>query len=237
MLPFRCEPPEHNFFLKSLIQSGTSHLHVRKKGVIFSQGDASDAFLYVEKGTIKLTVLSEHGKEAVIRLCREGTFFGYNCLANPPARRHCSAVAIADADLHIMTRESVLRSMRSNDQVMDCLVSLLLDRIVGLESELASCLIDSKEERLARVLLSLARSSHEAKPELIPGINQQTLAEMIGSTRQRVNIFLQKFRKMGLIEEGQSRNYQQSSGQETASAKLPVARVRPLKRAPPQSAG
>lgn len=207
MLPFLCEPPEQGLLLRSLIQSRANHLHLRKKDVIFSQGDPSDALFYVESGTIKLTVLSEHGKEAVIRLCARGTFFGYSCLASHPARRHYNAVVLNKADLLAIPRDWVLHNLRSNPRVLDCLVSLLLDRIVSLESELASSLIDSKEERLARVLLSLARSSNETKPELIAGINQQTLAEMIGSTRQRVNILLQRFRKMGLIENGESRSY------------------------------
>lgn len=219
MPPFVPRPHSAEILLKSLIQSKPAYLYFRKKAVIFSQGDPADSLFYVQTGTIKLTVISEEGREAVIRLCKPGSFFGYCCLTNDPGRRHQNAVALTEAELLIIRRDSISHILRSNSEVLAAFVWQLLDRVVTLETDLASSLMDSKEQRLARVLLSLTQRQNEIKPELMAGINQQTLAEMVGTTRQRVNVLLKRFRRLGFIEEN-SKNVIEKNDRNASKARL-----------------
>src|ERR1700730_9233031 len=172
----------------------------RANQTIFSQGESADSVFYIQEGKVKLTVLSEQGKEAIVAILGTGDFCGEGCLAGQPQRM---ATAAAMADSRIMRLEEVARIRRRHDepQVSEGFMSHLLARNVRVEADLVDQLFNSSEKRLARLLLILAKFGKEGKPEpVIAKISQETLAEMIGTTRSRVSLFMNKFRKMGLID-------------------------------------
>ncbi|MGA2648311.1 MAG: Crp/Fnr family transcriptional regulator [Candidatus Sulfotelmatobacter sp.] len=170
-----------------------------KKKTIFNQGGPSDAVFYIQTGKVKLTVLSKTGKEATIGILNEGDFFGEGCLSGQ-ALRMCSATAMTDCTVMCIDKESMLDVIHREHAFSDMFVAYLLTRNIRYEEDLADQLFNSSEKRLARVLLLLARFGKEGKPEVvIPKISQETLAEMVGTTRGRVNFFMNKFRKLGFI--------------------------------------
>jgi CRP/FNR family cyclic AMP-dependent transcriptional regulator len=182
------------------VGSGKTRLGLRRRETIFSQGDSADAVFYVEKGRIELRVLSQQGKEAVLATLGIGDFFGEGCLTGQPLRM---ATAVAAAESAVMRVEkSAMIAVLHDEPVFSALfISYLLTRNIRIEEDLVDQLFNSSEKRLARLLLQLANFGKEGKPEeVIPKVSQETLAEMIGTTRSRVSFFMNKFRKLGFIE-------------------------------------
>ena len=168
--------------------------------MVFSQGDEADAVFYIQSGKVKLTVVSNAGKEAVIAILGPGDFLGEGCLAGRPV---CLATATAMSDCSIvrLAKPATIRVLHEEPAFSEMFVSYLLTRNMRIEEDLVDQLFNSSEKRLARVLLLLANFGKEGKPEpVITKISQETLAEMIGTTRSRVSFFMNKFRKMGFIE-------------------------------------
>jgi len=183
----------------STIDDGRKIVAFPKKKTIFNQGGPSDAVFYIQTGKVKLTVLSKTGKEATIGILNEGDFFGEGCLSGQ-ALRMCSATAMTDCTVMCIDKESMLDVIHREHAFSDMFVAYLLTRNIRYEEDLADQLFNSSEKRLARVLLLLARFGKEGKPEVvIPKISQETLADMVGTTRGRVNFFMNKFRKLGFI--------------------------------------
>ena len=167
---------------------------------IFSQGDPSDAVFYIQKGRVKLTTLSKHGKEAVIAILGARDFLGEACLMGQLVRV-ASATAIVPSAVLRIEKGEMLRVLQKERALSGFFISYLLSRNLRIEEDLVDQLFNSTEKRLARTLLLLARYGKEGKPEtVVPEINQETLAEMIGVTRERVNFFMNKFRKLGFID-------------------------------------
>ena len=167
---------------------------------IFSQGDPSDAVFYIQKGRVKLTTLSKHGKEAVIAILGAGDFLGEACLTGQMIRV-ASATAIVSTVVLRIEKDEMLRVLQKERALSGLFISYLLSRNMRIEEDLVDQLFNSSEKRLARTLLLLARYGKEGNPEtVVPEIDQETLAEMIGVTRERVNFFMNKFRKLGFID-------------------------------------
>ena len=184
----------------SRVGPGRVEVPYRKKQVIYTQGDPAEAVFYVEKGRIKLTVVSPRGKSAVVAMVGPGEFFAEGCLAGQP-RRTASASAMTDATLVRIDRRAMVAALRTPSALTELFLSHLLSRTVRMEEDLVDQLFNSTEKRLARLLLLLAHFGKEGKSEpVLPKISQETLAEMVGSTRSRVNGFMTKFRKLGFIE-------------------------------------
>jgi CRP/FNR family transcriptional regulator, cyclic AMP receptor protein len=167
---------------------------------VFSQGEPADSVFYVQEGKVKVTVLSEQGKEAIVAILGTGDFCGEGCLAGQP-RRMATAAAMEDAKIMRLEKAAMIRLLHDEPEFSERFMAHLLARNVRVEADLVDQLFNSSEKRLARVLLILANFGKEGKPEpVIAKINQETLAEMIGTTRSRVSFFMNKFRKMGLID-------------------------------------
>jgi CRP/FNR family transcriptional regulator, cyclic AMP receptor protein len=188
----------HTFLAK--VGTGRTLVACPKQSPIFAQGDAADAVFYIHEGQVKLSVVSTRGKEAVIALLTAQTFFGEGCLAGQPVRM-ATATALTDCTLMRIEKPAMLQVLHAEPAFSALFVSYLLSRNVRIEEDLIDQLFNSSEKRLARVLLLLAHFGKEGKEELvIPKITQETLAEMIGTTRSRVSFFLNKFRKLGFID-------------------------------------
>jgi CRP-like cAMP-binding protein len=171
-----------------------------KKQTIFSQGKSSDAVFYIQKGRIKLSVVSKGGKEATVGILNEGDFFGEGCLTGQPLRM-CSATAMTDCTAMRIDKKSMIEVIHRERAFSDMFVAYLLKRNIRHEADLVDQLFNSSEQRLARILLLLAHFGNDGRPEVeIPNISQETLAEMVGTTRGRVNLFMNRFRKLGLID-------------------------------------
>jgi CRP/FNR family cyclic AMP-dependent transcriptional regulator len=171
-----------------------------KKQTIFSQGDSSDAVFYIKEGKVKLTVLSQVGKEATIGILNQGDFFGEGCLTGQPLRL-CSATAMTDCSVMKIDKKSMVEVLHREQSFSEIFVAYLLARNIRYEEDLVDQLFNSSEKRLARILLLLAHFGKEGVPEtVIPKMSQETLAEMIGTTRSRVSFFLNRFRKLGFID-------------------------------------
>jgi CRP/FNR family cyclic AMP-dependent transcriptional regulator len=184
----------------STIDGGRKILAFPNKRTIFAQGDSSDAVFYVQKGKVRLTVVSKTGKEATIGILNEADFFGEGCLAGQPLRL-CSATAITDCSVMRIDKKSMMEVLHREHAFSDMFVAYLLTRNIRYEEDLIDQLFNSSEKRLARVLLLLAHFGKDGKPEVvIPKISQETLAEMIGTTRSRVCFFMNRFRKLGFVD-------------------------------------
>jgi len=183
----------------STIDGGRTIVTAPKKQTIFAQGDSSDSVFYIQRGRIKLAVLAKNGKEATIGILNEGDFFGEGCLAAQPLRM-CTATAMTDCALMRIDKKSMIDVIHRERAFSDMFVAHLLTRNIRYEEDLIDQLFNSSEKRLARILLLLAHFGKDGKPEVaIPKINQETLAEMVGTTRGRVNFFMNKFRKLGFV--------------------------------------
>ncbi|MGA7400107.1 MAG: Crp/Fnr family transcriptional regulator [Candidatus Sulfotelmatobacter sp.] len=183
----------------STIDGGRTITAFSRNRQIFVQGDSSDSVCYIRKGRIKLTVLSKNGKEATIGILKEGDFFGEGCLTGQ-ALRMCSATALTDCSVMRIEKKFMLEVIHREHAFSDMFVAYLLMRNIRYQEDLVDHLFNSSEKRLARILLLLAHFGKEGKPEVaIPKINQETLAEMVGTTRGRVNFFMNKFRKLGFV--------------------------------------
>ena len=183
----------------SIIDRGRKIESVAKKQTIFVQGDPSDAVFHIQKGKVKLSVVSQTGKEATIAILNEGEFFGESCLTGEPLRLS-SATAMTDCSVMRIEKKAMMEVLHREHEFSDMFVTYLLTRNIRYEEDLVDQLFNSSEKRLARVLLLLAHFGKEGKPEVaIPKISQETLAEMVGTTRSRVSYFMNRFRKLGFI--------------------------------------
>jgi CRP/FNR family transcriptional regulator, cyclic AMP receptor protein len=177
---------------------------VAKKQSVFSQGDAADAVFYIQQGKVRLTVVSNGGKEATLGILNAGEFFGEGSLAGQAARMG-SATAIADCEILRVDKKAMMLALHREQTLSDLFVAYLLARNIRYEEDLVDQLFNSSEKRLARLLLLLAHFGKEGVPEtVIPKISQETLAEMIGTTRSRVSFFMNRFRKLGFVNYGGS---------------------------------
>jgi CRP-like cAMP-binding protein len=182
------------------IGAGRTLVSCQKQHPIFTQGEAADAVFYIQEGQVKLTVVSAQGKEAVIALLAAEAFFGEGCLAGQPLRM-ATATALTDGTLMRIEKPAMLRVLHAEPAFSALFMAYLLSRNSRIEADLIDHLFNSSEKRLARVLLLLAHFGKEGIAEpVIPQISQETLAEMIGTTRSRVSFFLNKFRKLGFID-------------------------------------
>jgi CRP/FNR family cyclic AMP-dependent transcriptional regulator len=182
------------------VDGGRTILKSRDGQIIFSQGEPADAVFYIQKGRVKLTVVSEQGKEAVVAILGKGDFFGEGCLAGQPVRM-ASATAMVECEIMRLAKAAVVRVIHDEPSFSEMFMSHLLIRKIRVEADLVDQLFNSSEKRLARALLLLANFGREGKPEpVIAKISQETLAEMIGTTRSRVSSFMNKFRQLGLID-------------------------------------
>ena len=171
-----------------------------KDQIVFSQGDPADAVLYIQKGKVKVTVLSEQGKEAVVAILAADEFFGEGCLAGQ-AQRIATVTTMTDSVIMRLEKSAVVDVIHREPAFSEMFIAHLLGRTIRVEADLVDQLFNSSEKRLARLLLLLANFGKEGKPEpIIAKISQETLAEMIGTTRSRVSFFMNKFRKLGLID-------------------------------------
>lgn len=181
------------------IGEGRKILFVEKKQVIFAQGDGADAIFYVQKGKVRLTVVSQAGKEATIAIVSSGNFFGEGSLAGQLLRMG-SAAAMTDCEILRVDKKTMMDALHREPSFSEMFVAYLLARNIRYEEDLVDQLFNSSEKRLARVLLLLAHFGKEGIAEtVVPKISQETLAEMVGTTRSRVNFFMNRFRKLGFI--------------------------------------
>jgi CRP/FNR family cyclic AMP-dependent transcriptional regulator len=172
----------------------------RKSQTIFSQGEPCHAVMYLQQGVVKLTITSSAGKEAVIALLGPGEFFGEGCIAGQPLRA-ATAIATEPASVLVIAKQEMIRVLHDEHEFSDRFVSYMLQRNVRVEEDLADQLFNSSEKRLARALLLVARYGKEEQPEkIVAKLSQETLAEMIGTTRSRVSFFMNRFRKLGYIK-------------------------------------
>jgi CRP-like cAMP-binding protein len=171
----------------------------RKEQIVFSQGDPADAVFYIQKGKVKITVVSEQGKEAVVAILNANEFFGEGCLAGQ-ALRIATVATMTDSVIVRLEKASIVRVIHQEPAFSEMFIAHLVGRGIRVEADLVDQLFNSSEKRLARLLLLLANFGKEGKPEpIIAKISQETLAEMIGTTRSRVSFFMNKFRKLGFI--------------------------------------
>jgi CRP/FNR family cyclic AMP-dependent transcriptional regulator len=186
-------------FLDSVLIANTVSSYARGE-TIFTQGDLCEHVLYIQSGGIKLSVLSKAGKEAVVGMLGPGDFFGEGCLAGQRFRMG-SATAITPSEVLFVDKAKMVRLLHKQHDMSDRFISHLLTRNIRIEEDLIDQLFNSAEKRLARTLLLLARYGDQKKPvRAVPPISQETLAEMIGTTRSRVNFFLNKFKRLGFID-------------------------------------
>ncbi len=172
----------------------------RKKQAIFSQGDAADSVLYIQNGSVKLTVVNELGKEAVVAIFGPGDFFGEGGMAGQTVRM-ATATAIMPTTVLVIGKDEMTRVLHAEHDLSDRFIAYMLARNIRVEADLIDQLFNSTEKRLARTLLLLARYGKEDQPaRVLQKVSQETLAEIIGTTRSRVNLFMTKFRKLGFIE-------------------------------------
>jgi CRP/FNR family transcriptional regulator, cyclic AMP receptor protein len=205
----RCDFDPHAFL--ATIGEGRKLMLFPIKQIIFAQGDAADAVFYVQVGKVRLTVVSKTGKEATIGILGEGDFFGEGSLAGQ-ALRMGSAIAIADCAILRIEKKAMMAALHREHAFSDLFVAYLLARNIRYEEDLVDQLFNSSEKRLARVLLLLAHFGKEGMPDtVVPKISQETLAEMIGTTRSRVSFFMNRFRKLGFINYGETGLQVQSS--------------------------
>jgi CRP/FNR family cyclic AMP-dependent transcriptional regulator len=180
--------------------AGKTILAFHKNQHVFEQGDVADTVFYIQKGKVKLTVLSKQGKEAVVAILEPGQFFGEGCM-NGHKLRISTTTAMEDSVITSITKEAMLAALHDEPQFSEMFMAYLLTRNSRIEEDLVDQLFNSSERRLARLLLLLANFGKAGNPQPIsPSISQETLAEMIGTTRSRVSHFMNKFRKLGLID-------------------------------------
>jgi CRP-like cAMP-binding protein len=174
----------------------------RIKARIFTQGDRANSIMYIQKGRVKLSVVNESGKEAVLTVLEQGDFLGEGCLTDQPIRIG-TATAIAPTTLLMIDKKEMIRSLHEESEFSDRFISYMLSRNIRVEEDLIDQLFNLTEKRLARTLLLLARYGRIDQPgEIVPKVSQEVLGEMIGATRSRVNLFMNKFKKLGFISYG-----------------------------------
>jgi CRP/FNR family cyclic AMP-dependent transcriptional regulator len=180
---------------------GRRIVQIKAKRPFFTQGGAADCLFYLQTGRAKLTVVSKSGKEATITLLKVGEFIGEESIAGPVGRRMATATAITACSALKIDREQMIHVLQQEHALSEVFMKFLLARSMRTQADLVDQLFNSSEKRLARILLLMAEFGKPGEPEtLIPSITQETLAEMIGTTRSRVNFFMNRFRKLGFIE-------------------------------------
>jgi len=195
----KSKPFDPMLFLAKVGQGRTIAKYLKDQ-MVFAQSDPANAVFYIQKGKVKLTVVSNTGKEAVIAILDGGDFLGEGCLAAQPLRM-ATATAISDCSIVRLEKAAMIRVLHDEPTFSEMFLAYVLSRNMRIEEDLVDQLFNSSEKRLARVLLLLSHFGKEGKPEpVIPRISQETLAEMIGTTRSRVSFFMNRFRKMGFIE-------------------------------------
>jgi CRP/FNR family transcriptional regulator, cyclic AMP receptor protein len=198
---------KHDFDPKKFLATigeGRKVVAFSQKRTIFTQGDAADAVFYIQQGKVRLTVVSKIGKEATLGILREGEFFGEGGLAGQ-ALRMGSATAMTECEVLRIDKKAMILALHREHAFSDLFVAYLLARNIRYEEDLVDQLFNSSEKRLARILLLLAHFGKEGVPEtVIPKISQETLAEMIGTTRSRVSFFMNRFRRLGFLDYGES---------------------------------
>jgi len=186
-------------FLRSA-GAGKTIVTYQPTDVIFSQGDASDSVLYIQEGAVRLSVLSHSGKEAVVAMLGRGDFFGERALTGHPVRLE-TAAAITPTNVLVVPKQEMIRLLHEQHALSDRFITHMPTRNIRIEEDLVDQLFNSSEKRLARTLLLLARyGKPDQEHRVLPRISQETLAEMVGTTRSRVNFFMNKFKKLGFIE-------------------------------------
>ena len=185
-------------FLRT-VDGGRTVASYRKDQKIFSQGEPADSVFYVREGKIKVYVISERGKEAIVALHGKEDFFGEGCLVGQPLRL-ATAVAMTECVIMRLDKAAIVRVIHDEPKFAEMFLSYILARNARVEEDLVDQLFNSSEKRLARVLLLLAQFGKEGRPEPVIAVSQETLAEMVGTTRSRVSTFMNKFRKLGFIE-------------------------------------
>jgi CRP/FNR family cyclic AMP-dependent transcriptional regulator len=202
MTPVAAAKKKRNFDPKTFLATlgeGRTIVPVPKNQTIYAQGDACDALFYIQKGTVRLTVVSKNGKEATIGILNPGDFFGEGGLAGQPLRMG-SASTMTDCELMRIDKKEMMLALHREHTLSDMFTAYLLGRNIRYEEDLVDQLFNSSEKRLARILLLLAHFGKDGIQEaVIPKISQETLAEMVGTTRSRVNFFMNRFRKLGFI--------------------------------------
>ena len=199
MKPNRKLPFDPKIFLAK-IGEGRTITDYREKQIVFSQGDQADAIFYIQNGKVKLTVISKQGKEAVVGILGTADFFGEGCMTSQPLRM-ATAAAMSVCEIVRLEKQGTIRVLHDEPAFSALFLSYLLSRNTRLEEDLVDQLFNSSEKRLARVLLLMANFGKESKPlAVIPQISQETLAEIVGTTRSRVSFFMNRFRKLGLID-------------------------------------
>jgi CRP-like cAMP-binding protein len=200
MAPRTPKPPFDLKVFLTKANGGRTNAEYRTDESIFIQGDGADAIFYIKKGNVKLTVVSKQGKEAVVAILNNGDFFGEGCLAGQQLRM-ATATAISECSVMKLEKAAVVRLLHEEPSFAELFMAHLLSRNIKIEEDLVDQLFNSSEKRLARVLLLLANFGKESQPDLvIPKISQETLAEIIGTTRSRVSFFMNRFRKLGFID-------------------------------------
>ena len=183
----------------AIVGEGKTILEFRRDQVVFAQGDVADTVFYIQKGQVKVVVISEQGKEAVVGIFGPGQFFGEGCM-NGHSVRIATTTAMEDCLITVITKAAMLAVLHDQPKFSEMFMAYLLTRNSRIEEDLIDQLFNSSEKRLARLLLLLANFGKEGSPQpIIPNISQETLAEMIGTTRSRVSFFMNKFRKLGFI--------------------------------------
>jgi CRP-like cAMP-binding protein len=192
-------PFDSKVFLAT-VNGGRSISKYRTNQKVFAQGSSADAVFYIQKGKVKITVVSEQGKEAVVAVVGSDEFCGEGCLTGQPVRL-ATATAMTECEIMRLEKATMIRVLHEEPTFSEMFVSHLLERTIRVEADLVDQLFNSSEKRLARTLLLLANFGKDGRPEpIIAKVSQETLAEMIGTTRSRVSFFMNKFRKLGLID-------------------------------------
>jgi CRP/FNR family transcriptional regulator, cyclic AMP receptor protein len=198
-MAIRRRPPFNPKSFLAKVGEGRTIGRYRKDQIVFSQGDPADAVFYIQRGKAKVTVVSQQGKEAVVAMLGTDEFFGEGCLAGQ-AQRIATVAAVAESVIVRLEKAAIVRVIHREPAFSEMFIAHLLGRTIRVEADLVDQLFNSSEKRLARLLLLLANFGKEGKPEpVIAKISQETLAEMIGTTRSRVSFFMNKFRRLGFI--------------------------------------
>ena len=196
----RIRPPFNLDTFLNKADKGKTILSFPKKQILFAQGDTTEAVFYIQTGKVKVTVVSEHGREAVVAILERGAFLGESCLVGQTIRT-ATATTLEDSQIIRVDKTVMLRLLQEQPRFSEAFMSYLLTHSIRVQEDLVDQLFNSSEKRLARALLLLAHFGKESKPEtVIAKISQETLAEMVGTTRSRVSFFMNKFRKLGFID-------------------------------------
>jgi CRP/FNR family cyclic AMP-dependent transcriptional regulator len=199
-LQAEAKPPFDPKLFLARVEAGKTRTELRRRQIVFSQGDPADAVFHIEKGKIELRVSSQQGKEAILAILDVGDFFGEGCLIGQPLRM-ATAAAATECSVMRLEKSAMVAVLRDEPVFAALFITHLLTRNIRIEEDLVDQLFNSSEKRLAWLLLLLANFGKDGKPEpVIPKVSQESLAEMIGTTRSRVSFFMNKFRKLGFIQ-------------------------------------